>query len=1077
MRSLLAAVFALLVSSTASALDFPPSPRQLVAVNPITNKVYLANEAAGTVTVLDAAHNTTKTIAVGSRPQFIVVNPITNRVYVNNGGAATLTVIDGGTDTNLTPTPLALGTQGPMAINTETNIVYEVRMSSVATDEVTYFDATAGTWYTIATESFQPTALAINPATNTLYVAHYGTGDVRVISGAFNNNAHPTTLSISAWSHPFAIAANAMTNKVYVITEDSRGPIGVIDGATNTATWPAPLTGHAVGPKALAVDPVNNKAYALFSGEVVVINADNSFTYIPVNTGAGVASLGINYYSNKIYVANDSGSMTVIDGDTNTTTSVTIPAGSSWVGVNPVTNEAYLFDGANATIVNGSPSDPSHGNPILTNITALPGNASGPDGSISISASNLFPNPLPLKGVWYQLDSKEGAWNLAGAGAGPYTATFSGLSAGSHTLYAFAADGHASIFDTAPQSAPLLGSMASYTFTVSATAATSTTSLMSSANPSTIGQSVTFTASVTGSGSTPTGTVAFTDGGTAISGCSSVALASGSAACTTNALAAGSHTISATYSGDASYSTSRSSLTQAVNRRDATASVSGSPNPSSTGQSVTFTAMISGTAGTPTGTVSFTDGSTTLCSAVALSSGSAACMTTSLAGGAHTITATYSGDATYKAASATTTQTVSCSNCPPGAPTTVSPTGTITTSTPTFTWNASAGATSYWLLVQNLDGVAVNRSVTATEAGCSSSATCSFTPSIQLANGTMWGWYVNAANAFGTSAWSDGKTFRVSAPGVTTPAAPTQLAPSGTIATASPVFTWNASAGATSYWLLVQNLDGVAVNRSVTANEAGCASGSGTCTFDPGLNLANNSTWGWYVNASNSAGTSAWSSGMTFKVSGAGPAVPAKPTLVSPSGTITTQSPVYKWNASPGASYYWLLVQNLDGVAENRAVTPAEAGCASGTGTCSFGATMTLANGTMWGWYVKAYNAVGASDWSDGMAFNVNTSTSSVPAAPTQVSPSGNISTTMPTYTWNASAGATEYYFLVQNLDGVAASIVLNAADLGCGNGTGSCVYTPSQALPAHKTWGWYLQARNSAGSSGFSSGMVFTTP
>ena len=81
---LLALLFALLaaVFTPAWAQSFPPSPKQLVAVNPVTNKVYVANEAANTVTVLDEATNTTKTIPVGNRPQFIVVNPLTNRVFV-----------------------------------------------------------------------------------------------------------------------------------------------------------------------------------------------------------------------------------------------------------------------------------------------------------------------------------------------------------------------------------------------------------------------------------------------------------------------------------------------------------------------------------------------------------------------------------------------------------------------------------------------------------------------------------------------------------------------------------------------------------------------------------------------------------------------------------------------------------------------------------------------------------------------------------------------------------------------------------------------------------------------------------
>ena len=74
----------------------------------------------------------------------------------------------------------------------------------------------------------------------------------------------------------------------------------------------------------------------------------------------------------------------------------------------------------------------------------------------------------------------------------------------------------------------------------------STTTLASSANPSITGHSVTFTASVTGS--TPTGTVTFSDSGTAI--CSAVALSNNQAQCTTNSLGASSHSVVAVYSGD-----------------------------------------------------------------------------------------------------------------------------------------------------------------------------------------------------------------------------------------------------------------------------------------------------------------------------------------------------------------------------------------------------------------------------------------------------------------------------------------------------------------------------------------------
>src|SRR5947209_3605068 len=97
--------------------------------------------------------------------------------------------------------------------------------------------------------------------------------------------------------------------------------------------------------------------------------------------------------------------------------------------------------------------------------------------------------------------------------------------------------------------------------------ATSTTGLSSSQNPSTAGQFVTFTATVTGA--RPTGTVTFEDGINVIPGCDYQPLSGGVATCTVDAttragqhcrcLAPGSHSITAIYSGD-SFNSSSSSL-------------------------------------------------------------------------------------------------------------------------------------------------------------------------------------------------------------------------------------------------------------------------------------------------------------------------------------------------------------------------------------------------------------------------------------------------------------------------------------------------------------------------------------
>ena len=94
-----------------------------------------------------------------------------------------------------------------------------------------------------------------------------------------------------------------------------------------------------------------------------------------------------------------------------------------------------------------------------------------------------------------------------------------------------------------------------------------TVALVSSVNPSEFSQSITFTATVTGSSGTPTGTVTFKDGAVILG---IVALnGSGAATFTTTAFAIGSHTMLATYNGNPTYAAAASSpLTQVVNPRN-----------------------------------------------------------------------------------------------------------------------------------------------------------------------------------------------------------------------------------------------------------------------------------------------------------------------------------------------------------------------------------------------------------------------------------------------------------------------------------------------------------------------------
>src|SRR5260370_37267375 len=62
----------------------------------------ISTALAAHVTVIDGATNTTTTVAVGTGPAALAVNPVTNKVYVANNGGNNVAVIDGATNTTST---------------------------------------------------------------------------------------------------------------------------------------------------------------------------------------------------------------------------------------------------------------------------------------------------------------------------------------------------------------------------------------------------------------------------------------------------------------------------------------------------------------------------------------------------------------------------------------------------------------------------------------------------------------------------------------------------------------------------------------------------------------------------------------------------------------------------------------------------------------------------------------------------------------------------------------------------------------------------------------------------------------
>jgi len=335
-------------------------------------------------------------------------------------------------------------------------------------------------------------------------------------------------------------------------------------------------------------------------------------------------------------------------------------------------------------------------------------------------------------------------------------------------------------------------------------AASSSTSVTSSNNPSVYGQSVTFTAKVTPSGAT--GSVQLTIDGTNFG--PPVKLVSGSATTASiNTLFVGNHTVMAVYSGDSNYATSTGTLSggQTVNKATSSTSITSSLNPSTFGQSVTFSANVSALSpgsGTPTGTVQFSIDGKSFGSPVSLVNGSASsAATTTLAIGTHSVTVAYNGDNNFNTStSSTLTQTVNKATSAISISSSVNPSvyGQAVTFVAKVTPSTAAGTIQF-----TIDGKNFGSAVTLRGG----SATSGITSTLTVGNHTVTAIYSGDSNFSGSTS-----------PSITQ-----------TVNKASTVTSLTSSANPSTYG------QAVTFTATVAAIAPGAGVPTGTVTFEEGI--------------------------------------------------------------------------------------------------------------------------------------------------------------------------------------------------------------------------------------------------
>jgi sugar lactone lactonase YvrE len=190
------------------------------------------------------------------------------------------------------------------------------------------------------------------------------------------------------------------------------------------------------------------------------------------------------------------------------------------------------------------------------------------------------------------------------------------------------------------------------TFNQTVTIAQTQLTLSTSAPSGTLfGNSITFTATLTGNGGQPGGAINFADGSTPLGGFTPTA--NGTVTFTTSSLSVGSHIITASYAGDTNDSpTTSSSITEQIQKLPTSMTLVSGSNPGVYTQPITFTATIASDNAAPTGTITFQNGTTVIGSAPiiangATASGTATLTLSNLPLGNSSIVATYAGDTNH----------------------------------------------------------------------------------------------------------------------------------------------------------------------------------------------------------------------------------------------------------------------------------------------------------------------------------------------------------------------------------------------------------------------------------------------
>lgn len=449
-----------------------------IAINPVTNKVYVANQGSDNVTVIDGSTTVpigatlyltapTTTVGAGSQPTALAVDPFRNMTYVANKGDSTISMIDALNNS----APLNTGTgPGAVAVNPVTNMIY---VANTVENTVSIVDGATGSLALKLPAGTHPAGggpkeIAVDPAANKVFIANYDSNDVTIIDG----NNHYTKATVAVGTQPIALAVNPNTGKVYVANYGSNNAT-IIDTANLNATTTVVA---GTQPMAVTIDPSANKAYVgsqFAPYRVAMIDGVTNAVQSVTSPGL-ITAMAANPAFHRIVATAASTSHNITSFDTesvNYEAALGVGTMQMAIAADPFTNKIYLA----SSDLDPSPSVPSNvaeidqtppptlADPLTVAISEFANNTTqSATPSFTFTVSSAFaPVATVPNQLYYQVDGLQPLLRATPGVPGTFTGTAPALAPGPHIVYAFATDGQ-----EASAGSLFVGALAKYMFLV-----------------------------------------------------------------------------------------------------------------------------------------------------------------------------------------------------------------------------------------------------------------------------------------------------------------------------------------------------------------------------------------------------------------------------------------------------------------------------------------------------------------------------------------------------------------------------------------------------------------------------------